>query len=209
MKLPHKKAQAVALPNWHPDFRDVSALPDLKVVRTSFFVNVLCLTAALAAVLASAHREYNAMNMRTEIQQTETAIESNTARNKELLALNKEFMEAAQRFKEAGTFLDVPFVTSDLLVALSHSLPNYMDFTRVQYEENVLTLSGTIRGASETASTRVSAYLDVLHEETLIGKLFPDISIKSLDRDPRTQGLTFQIVLKTTEAAKAAKSAKK
>lgn len=206
MKLPHKKSAVLTIAHWHPDFRDVASLPDLKVVRTSFFVNVVCVTIAVIVLLATSYREYDAFNMRSEIETAELAIAANSARNTELLAINKEFSDADRRFKEADKFQDAPFVASELLMALSRTLPTYMDFTRITYEAGVLALSGTIRGASESASTRVSEYRDVLRADPLVGTLFPDVSIKSLDRDPRTQGLSFQLLLKAVAPGTAPKS---
>src|SRR4051812_26508388 len=42
-----------ALPAWHPNFRDYERLPDVKVVRTAFFINAtaIVILAALAGYL--------------------------------------------------------------------------------------------------------------------------------------------------------------
>lgn len=205
MKLPHKRGTAELAPNWHPDFRNVSALPDLKVVRTSFFVNALCVTIAAVVLLVTVYREYMAFSLRSEINAAEEAMQTKAGRNNELLALNREFTEAMRRVQEAATFSEAPFAASELLVALSRSLPTNMDFTTIAYDNNVLTLRGTIRGASESASTHVSAYLDVLRQDPLIGKLFPDVSLISLLRNPNTLGLTFEILLKPATAGAPAK----
>ena len=206
MKLPHKKSEAPGAPNWHPDFRDVAALPDLKVVRTSFFVNLVCITVASIVVMFSAYREYVALELRAAIGDAEQAMETAQAQNDQLLALNREFNESIRRFNEAEKFAQSPFLASELIIALSRSLPANMDFTSVSYDNGNLSLRGGIRGASETASTRVSAYLDVLRSDKIIGPLFPDVSLVSLPRDPRTQGLSFEIVLKPTTGKPAVKS---
>lgn len=208
MKLQLKKATALPAPNWHPNFRNSEVLPDLKVVRTTFFVNVASITVALAAVLFTVFREYNAISLRGEIAAAEKRIEATAADNSRLLGLNREFSEAARKFAEAEKFLGAPIVASELLVALSRSLPGYMDFTGVVYENDQLVLRGTIRGASDTASTRVSGYLDTLRGDATLGKRFPDISLTSLLRDPRTQGLSFEILLRPGAAPSAANPAK-
>jgi Tfp pilus assembly protein PilN len=210
MKQLLKKSPGDGILNWHPDFRDVTALPDLKVVRTSFVVNVVCITFASIALLFTAYREYEGFSRRSEINAAVESMAAKQSRNTELLALNKEFNDVHRHFTAADTFLQSPFATSELLRALSQSLPNNMDFTRIAYDNGVLTLRGTIRGASETASTRVADYQEVLRANKLIGALFPDVSLKSLDRDPRTQGLSFEIILKApvTAAAPAKKGAK-
>ena len=197
MKLPRKKTVSDDIPNWHPDFRDVGALPDLKVVRTSFVTNFLCLTIATVVLGWTAFREYQAFSLRMEISAAEEAMADKSSRNAELLKLNKEFNDATKRFNEAEKFLNVDFAASELLIALSRSLPGNMDFTSVVFDSTNLYLRGTIRGASETASTRVSSYLDT-QNHLRGGKAlwFPDVSLTSLLRNPSTQGLTFEIVLK-------------
>ena len=36
-----KKDAVLAQSNWHPNFRIADSLPDLKVVRTDFFINAI------------------------------------------------------------------------------------------------------------------------------------------------------------------------
>ena len=196
MRLPRKRSQGAAVPNWHPNFRNAATLPDLKVIRTSFFVNVLCVTLGVAAILFTVYREYLALNTRGEIREAERRIEVASARNSKLLAMNREFQEGANKFAEVKEFTSTPLPASGLLVALSRSLPDYMDFTSVIYEGGQLTLRGTIRGAPDSASARVQAYSDVLRQDAFLGPHFPDVSVPKLDRDGRTQGLTFEILLK-------------
>ena len=204
MKLPLKKTQVALAPNWHPNFRDVQTLPDLKVVRTSFFVNVLCILVAAAAVLFTAYRNFDAYTVRADIALAEERMAGTRSQNAKLLAMSREFSEAAQKFEEADKFLRGRVIASQILIALSQSLPNTMDFTSVALDGNVVTLRGTIRGASDTGSTRLSSYLDILRNDPVLGPQFPDVSLTSMLRDPRTQGLSFEIQMKpAAEAGKA------
>jgi Tfp pilus assembly protein PilN len=201
MKLPLKKATVALAPNWHPDFRDVQTLPDLKVVRTSFFVNVLCITLAAAAVLFTAYRNYIAFTVRSDIALSEERMAGTRSQNAKLLAMSREFSEAAAKFEEADKFLEGRVIASQILIALSQSLPSAMDFTSVALDGQVVTLRGTIRGASDTGSTRLSSYLDILRNDPVLGPQFPDVSLTSMLRDPRTQGLSFEIQMKPAAAA--------
>src|SRR5688572_24741471 len=103
MKPLLKKTPGGEILNWHPDFRDVRALPDLKVVRTSFVVNVVCITIALVALLFTTYREYLGFSRRSEINVAVESMAAKQGRNTELLALNKEFNEIHRRFTEAET----------------------------------------------------------------------------------------------------------
>ena len=49
-----KKSDAAAVslvPAWHPNFRNFEKLPDIKVVRTAFFVNGAALFLAVALLI--------------------------------------------------------------------------------------------------------------------------------------------------------------
>lgn len=209
MKLQLKRAPVVYAPHWHPNFRNTVALPDLKVIRTTFFINVACITVAAAALLFTVYREYTAYNLRDQIASGQARIKSVSEQNAKLLAMNKEFAESTRKFTEVSDFVAAPFVGSDLLRALSRSLPRHMEFTAVIWENEQLVLRGTISGASETATSHLTAYLDVLRGDEAIGPKFPDISPTSLLRDPRTQGMTFEITLKREQAKSDAKDKRK
>jgi Tfp pilus assembly protein PilN len=196
MKLPRKSPQSAGSGNWHVNFRIADGLPDLKPIRTSFFVNLLFVTVAAAALLFTAHREFLGFEIRSEIDLANQRVESVAARNNHLLALNKEFNDAAVIVSSAAEFGKGQMVASELLVALSRSLPRSMDFSSVTFEKGTLVLRGSVRGASETSSNRVSAYLDVLRKDEVVGPQLSQISLTSLVRDPRTQGMSFEIVLK-------------
>jgi Tfp pilus assembly protein PilN len=201
MKLPLKSAQTAKVGNWHANFRVAEGLPDLKPIRTSFFINLLFITLAVAALLFTAHREFLGYSIRSEIELSNESVAGISARNAQLLSLNQEFNDASVVISSAEKFLKGQMVGSQLLISLSRSLPDSMDFTSITFEGGKLILRGNIRGASETASTRVTAYLDVLRKDEIIGNRLSEISLTSLVRDPRTQGMSFEIVLKPGQAS--------
>jgi len=123
-----RNTQPVFAPNWHPNFRNTELLPDLKVIRTSFFVNLVCVTVASAAMLFTVFREYTAFNIRADISRSELRVDASKEQNAKLLAMNREFSEANRKFVDATHFVASPVVASDLLVALSKSLPSKHGF---------------------------------------------------------------------------------
>ena len=201
MKLPLKSAQTTKIGNWHTNFRIAEGLPDLKPVRTSFFINLFFATLAISALLFTAHREFLGYSIRSEIELSNEGVAGISARNAQLLSLNKEFYDASVVISSAEQFVKDQTMGSQLLIALSRSLPDSMDFTSVTYDGGEMILRGSIRGASDSASTRATAYLEVLRKNEIIGKRLSEISLTSLVRDPRTQGMSFEIVLKPGQAS--------
>lgn len=199
MKLQlNRSSQPVYAPNWHPNFRNTQLLPDLKVVRTTFFINATCIALAAAALMFTSYREYQAYDYRSKIAAAHTRMEELKAQNEKLLAGNKQFMDGVHKFEEASEFAASRIAGTSLLTSLAASLPELMEFTAVTYEKNNLILRGTIKLDSETASQRVSAYLDVLRADAYIGEAFTDISLTNLQRDSGS-GMSFEILLKQPE----------
>lgn len=209
MKLPlSRTAQPVFAPNWHPNFRNTQLLPDLKVVRTAFFINASCIAVASAVLMLTGYREYQAHDLRSKMGDARARMAELQTENGKLLAMNKEFMEGARKFEEAREFVNSRISGTTLLVALAGTLPELMEFTAVNYEKNQLSLRGTIRLDSETASQRASGYLDTLRQDEFIGATFTDISLTNLQRDPGGQGMSFEIVLKQPEKTDGRKPAR-
>lgn len=197
MKLQLKRSgQAVYAPNWHPNFRNTELLPDLKVVRTTFFINASCIALAAAVLMFTGYREYQAFSLRSSMSAARGQMEAAREQNEKLLADNAQFMEGVRKFEEAREFVNSRISATQLLVALSGSLHELMEFTAVNYEKNQLSLRGTISGDSEAASQHVSAYLEALRKQEYIGKVFTDISLTNLQRGQTSQGMSFDILLK-------------
>ncbi len=197
MKLQLKRSnQPVFSPNWHPNFRNTQLLPDLKVVRTTFFINVSCIAVAAAVLMSSGYREYQAFDYRAKMSAAQQRMEELKAQNDGLLAQNKQFMEGVRKFEEAQEFVTSRLSGTKMFSAIAGSLPNLVELRGVSYEKSQLVLRGAIKQDSETASQIASAYLDALRSDPFLGKTFPDISLTSLMRDAGNQGMSFEIQLK-------------
>ena len=198
-----KKAPIVSQANWHPNFRIAEALPDLKVVRTDFFVNAIFLSLAAVAVFFLAIREYKAFSLKSEIATWEEKIEVSRAENLAYLRLSKAFKDEKAKFEEVRDFVETDLRVTEFLENLSPTIPEGLDLESMAFGEERVVIRGTILGNSETASITLSNYLDVLRGNPGIGPKFEDISLTSLVRDARSEVLTFEIVLQRNAKEKA------
>ncbi len=192
-------------PNWHPNFRVVDELPDLKVVRTDFFVNIATASIAIICVLFLGFREYQGASIRNSIASWEQQIEEGSVKNRAYLKMSAEFEKAGKKVEEVEQFVTQDLVASNLLVALSKSIPGDIVFSNISLSEKKVNLFGSIRGRSEEASHNLSGYLDALREDSDIGPHCEDISLTSLQRDEKGSGLQFEITLKRPEKNKKGK----
>jgi Tfp pilus assembly protein PilN len=189
-------------PNWHPNFRVTDQLPDLKVVRTDFFVNIATASIAIICVLFLGIREYRATSIQNSISSWEQQIEEDGARNRAYLKMSADFEQGGKKVEEVNRFVTQDIVASSLLIALSKSIPGEIVFTNISLSEKRVNLFGSIRGSSEEASNNLTEYLDVLRENSDIGPHCEDISLTSLHRDEKGSGLQFEITLKRNEEKK-------
>ena len=190
-----KKDAIVSQANWHPNFRIAEALPDLKVVRTDFFINAICLSLAAVAVFFLAIREYKAFSLKSEIAAWEEKIEVSRAENLAYLKLSKAFKDEQVKFEEVRDFIATDLPVTEFLEKLSPTIPEGLDLESMAFGEERVVIRGTILGNSETASITLSNYLDSLRSTPGIGPKFADISLTSLVRDARSEVLNFEIVL--------------
>ena len=90
-----KTKKSVELP-WHPNFRDLSALPDIKVVRSVFFVNFVALTATLILTGIWLFVELQIATLTDLNKGNENQINFMGKNNKTLLAQSAEFEKMAK-----------------------------------------------------------------------------------------------------------------
>lgn len=190
-----KKDPVLAQTYWHPNFRIAESLPDLKVVRTDFFINAISLSLAAVALFFLVIREYKTFNLKSEIATWEEKIESSRTQNLGFLKLNAEFKNEMVKFEEVRDFVATDLKVTDFLAALGPTIPESLDLDSMAFGGERVVIRGTILGNSETASIALSDYLDVLREHPGIGPNFADISLTSLVRDARSEALSFEIVL--------------
>jgi len=70
LSLLKKKPEATSaslIPAWHPNFRNYALLPDIKPVRTAFFVNGISAFVAIGLLAFLGRGEYELHSVRSQI----------------------------------------------------------------------------------------------------------------------------------------------
>src|SRR4051794_32197737 len=121
-----KKSEAPAAPQvpaWHPNFRNFEKLPDIKVVRTAFFVNGIAVTIALAAIIFFGFQEWQLHVVKGQIDDWQRQIDRDKKGSDQAVALFKKFQAEEARINEVDTFVKSKPPVSDLLLRLTQTLP--------------------------------------------------------------------------------------
>jgi hypothetical protein len=208
LSLTKKSDAPVAAPLWHPNFRNFERLPDTKVVRTTFFVNVGAGAAALALLLWLGYGEYRLNNLGTQIKDAQAQIDANAKANAEALRLSGIFNEEDKKITDAQNFVKVPVPPSEFLLLLAQTLPKeiQIDFADLRMPPDVKAqqyiLRGVVAGTRDQAAGSASNYVELLKSNPRFGGVFDPITLDKLTPDGSTGFMAFEISLKVKPEGK-------
>jgi len=183
------------VPAWHLDFRNSDGLPDVKPIRTSFFINGIAAVLVAGIALYFANQELKLYNLRSDVAQLEQQIASDTGPSREAVAKFQKFRTEEKKLNEVVDFVDRRIDPSDFLLRLGEILPENIIVEVVDLREGIFTLGGTVSGTPDEASGYASGLVELLNGDEILGPLFEDASLTSLVRNPSTGLLNMEIRL--------------
>ncbi len=203
-------ARLTSEPLWHPNFRNFERLPDTKVVRTTFFINVTAITVTVLLVVIMGWGEYRILDLKSQNNEAQAAIAKNTKENTEAIRLSKIFDTEAKKFSEASAFTQRTLSPSALIFMLGKTLPKEVQIESVDLRfsgasGDQCVLRGVVAGSKDAASGSADKYVQSLRASPLFTAKFESINMPSINPDPAGGFLRFEIVLKYKQAGKETK----
>jgi hypothetical protein len=196
-KIKKSERAAVSLvPSWHPNFRNFDRLPDVKVVRTSFFVNCAAIVITLGFLLYFGLQEYNLHVIRVQINDWQRQIDDNKRPSQQAVLLYQQFQGEEKKAAEVAAFVKTDFVRSDFIIELGQSLPKNIALDSIDVQENGVTLHGIVRGTYDEASGQAQAYINQLQADPSLKQKFETIKMPNIDPDSKGNQLNFEISMK-------------
>ncbi len=205
LKKPSEKAVALMMPAWHPNFRNSERLPDVKVVRTAFFINSAAVVVVLVLGLYLAQSEIGFRALRDQAADWQRQINNEKTSSDQAVAQFQKFQEEEKQLLEIKDFQSSRLIGSDLIFELGECLPPRVTLTMIDYRGQTVVLRGTIAGSSDEASGDASAYLSVLSKNPAFADKFDGVSLTGISRNPTTNGISFEILLKLKSDQKGGK----
>ena len=193
MRKLSKKSAPARSDSWRPNFRDYDTLPDVRVVRTKFFLPAFAISVAAALTAYILFQEYRAMGITEDIQALEAEVATYRERHDEKVDLNAEFMKVSRKLNEVVAFKEGKLTASDLLLDLSSRLPEGMYLNRVEYTEGLASIEGSALVSAEEASRLVNDYLKSIEEADVLQGLLSEYKLTSLGRNGAGNGFVFNI----------------
>lgn len=197
MASPKTKSEdkAASAPAWHPNFRNYEQLPDLKAVRTTFFINGVAVLVALGALLYFVYQEFQVSTLRAQIAEWESQVERDRVASGQAVAAFRKFQAAEKQVKEATDLMVKRHDLSTFLLHLGETLPDEIAVTALDLRSTRIALTATVRGAPELASGLASQYVSQLAGDPVIGPLFSSVTMSGLARDAESGRITIEITL--------------
>src|SRR5688500_10849506 len=114
---------APALPAWHPNFRNYQKLPDIKVVRTAFFVNGVAVLVLLSLAGYLGFQEWQLRGVKTQLAEVQAQLDRDKRVSDQAIALFKKFQAEEAKVTEVDAFMKSKPLVSALLIRLAQTLP--------------------------------------------------------------------------------------
>lgn len=191
-----KSGPAVVGIAWRPDFRDVASLPDIKTVRTSFFVNTIAVVVAIALLLFVVQREWAVHSLGNSLEDVESRIAATEPESNEAKALFAKFQAEEKSFNEVQAFVNDPFRFPDFVLRVSQLLPVGVHLSRIDYRgpgKDIL-VGGSVEGIDSAASDIASAFVKTLQADEELKKDVTTITLANLGRNAEEGALNMEIL---------------
>jgi Tfp pilus assembly protein PilN len=191
---------------WHPNFRNAATLPDVKAVRTTFFINAIAGLGLVSLLAMVGYQEYTLADLRSQIAVLDEQINRDKKPSQDAVALFAKFQAEEKKIQELDTFLNSnQLVVSRFLDRLGKSVPAKVSITTMDYNASGVNLRGLVEGTPEQASGMIANYEKQLRADDAIGGRFDQIALTNLSRDAQNGRLSFEITLRKSPPAKEAK----
>ncbi len=204
-KIKKSDKPAVSLvPSWHPNFRNFDRLPDVKVVRTSFFVNFFSIVVVSGLLLCFGLQEYNLHSIRVQISDWQRQIDDNRKPSEQAVQLYHQFQNEEKKVAEVTAFVKTDFVRSDFIIELGQSLPKNIVLDSIDIDETGVSLHGIVRGtSSDDAFGQAQAYINQLQADPSLSQKFETITMPNIDPDTKQPNqMVFDISMKPKSGGK-------
>ncbi len=202
-KLKQKnEVSTLLVPVWHPNFRNFDRLPDVKVVRTAFYINGITAVVALIMLFWLGYREYQLHDLNRQIADWQRQIDRDRKANTTAVGQYKKFQAEAARVGEVEAFIKSKPIFSDIILHLAETLPATIALDGLDFRDPVFALRATVRGTPDLASGYASNYLQQLKADPFFLGKFGEITLAGLNPNPQSGRLQLEMTFRLKQPKK-------
>ena len=188
----NKKVEVEAELNWRPDFRDRQSLPDIRTVRTTFFITAIAVTIAVMSVMHVGFQEYNIYSLGKKIEEGKAEISSRQDLHVKAIGMKNLFLAQEKRIDEINTFEERQLAASDLILDSGKSLSPGMSLLSIEYIDEKAVFQGFVL-ASEEADSLLKDYIEKLRNVDSLKDRYADINQVLVERESGTDLIKFHL----------------
>ncbi len=196
LKKKSESAELPAPPSWHPNFRIRETLPDVKPVRTAFFVNGAAILVAASLAIYVGIGEWQLHTLKTQLAQTQAQINRDKPASDQAVAMFKKFQADEAKVNEVSAFVKSKPLVSELVLRLARTLPANIAIDSLDLREAGVTLRLAVRGDSATASGYATAYLEQLRADKELTQFEEFTFANTPMRNPATGRMAVEFYLR-------------
>ena len=205
MKIPIKKSKAPSQSPWHQDFRNADVLPDIKVIRTQFFVNFVAIVIPLFIAIMWIQKEVSLNSLKGNLANLEKDKASMQSTNNEFVELSREFLKESAKIESLDDYYYNLFPVSDYLVMLSDQVEEDMVVSSMEIKKSNRVsgndvvdvwesrIAGYVAQGDQGAITRVNNFVEEISQEELLKPHIDEAFLDNLLRDQDTDTLNFVV----------------
>lgn len=197
--------------SWHPDFRIVELLPDIKVVRTKFIVNVISIVIVGMLVVLTGYREIVKFSVKGKIRTYQEEIQESQPSNRKLTMMSGEFTKLGDELKDIKAFKERPFDLIGMIMELSEKRGPGVIYDRISYEDGWDSAEKKeVHNIQLSGKGRTTADIGELKNKLSTLKVAENYKIQISEvgnptKDPTTGIFSFGILVKISEAKNGSK----
>lgn len=193
---PKSEAPALSAPAWHPNFRNYQKLPDIKVVRTAFFINGAAILVVVSLLIFLGFNEWQLHAVKSQTEAVQNQIDRDKKTSEQAVALFKTFQAEEVKVNDIDTFIKSKAAVSTIILRLGETLPKNVALDLLDFRENGLVMRLSVRGTPDVASGYATNYLEQLRSDPAL-KLFEEFTFTGTPSpNPATNRMAVEFFLR-------------
>lgn len=179
---------------WRVDYRLSAGLPSNDLVRRRFIVNIVAVTVAMAALVATVWQFYASRELSTQIEYWEALNKENRKPIAEVQKLSVTLSSKSERINYAYELMQTPYSVSEFILNLGRTHLSSIRINGITSSAAGLLIHGSVKQKNSEEATRTTKrYIEDLRRDPAIGPLFSSITITSFNREGITDVHLFDI----------------
>jgi hypothetical protein len=197
LKKSHDRSDGKQFLSWHPNFADSTRLPDVKVVRTTFFLNAASIVILGAMIVFVANREFVTYQVKSDLAAREAEIKTTKVESDRAVIQYTKYKDEVKKLTPVVNLTADSFVFSDFVIHLAEKLPQRITVQKIvcRGAGQATFLSLTAQGLDDASVEMASAYVKEMQADDYYKVYFGSVALSNIVRNAERSTLTLEIVM--------------